>query len=502
MRKTMKTYGFLLTPALIGILVGATPVYAQQPNVLFIAVDDMNDAVSVIDSTLKAVTPNIDRLASAGISFNNAHAAGTYCAPCRAAIFTGQYASTTGIYKYQVYHALYPELVPLQFSFHKAGYETYGAGKLYHHQDGYIDQRGWTEFFLRTQRQRESGWPLDSWSEEMPMPSQGQKEQSNSGAYTKKGMRKWGVLPNNKEAEMADTLRTEWVVSKLKEKRDKPFFLALGLYAPHIPNYCPKKYYDLYDRDNLSMPAKKADDLDDLPEPMRTKMKTREKSFKRNYEDSHLLPEAIHSYLASISYADAMIGRVLDALKASPYADNTIVVLWGDNGYHYGEKGHFGKKELWQRTSNIPFVWAGPGVAKGKKLDVTVSLIDMYPTFVEMCALPQPPQELEGVSLATTLKNPGQAKDREVYLPYTEPKGYAIINQTWRYIHYPDDTEELYNVRHDHNEWNNLAENPEYTSAKKILRAKAPKTFAAPAPSQSVKRDLVIEGESYHWEVK
>ena len=490
-----------LRTLLNSLLFMVVAAHAQPPNVIFLAVDDMNDWAGVLDSNVQAVTPNIDRLASAGVNFINAHTAGTYCAPSRAAIFTGQYASTTGIYQYQVYHALYPELVPLQSSFHEAGYETYGAGKLYHHMDGYIDQRGWTEFFLRTQRQRESGWPLDSWSEEMPFPEQGVQTESNRGGYTRKGIRKWGVLPNEKEGEMADTIRTDWMVSKLQEKHDKPFFLALGIYAPHIPNYCPQKYYDLYDRNTLSLPARNDDDLEDLPEPKRTQMKNRQQAFKRNYHDSGLFKEAIHSYLACISYADAQIGRVLDALEASPYAENTIVVLWSDNGYHYGEKGHFGKKELWQRTSNIPFVWAGPGIAKGQKLDVSVSLIDMYPTFVEMCSLPQPQQKLEGISLAATLKNPAEAKDREVYLPHTEPKGYAIINREWRYINYADDTEELYSVQNDPNEWENLAENPEYEGIKKALRSNAPKTFARPAKNTTTKKNLVVEGESYHWDL-
>ena len=210
---------------------------------------------------------------------------------------------------------------------------------------------------------------------------------------------------------------------------------------------------------------------------------------------------AVHSYLACISYADAMIGRVLDALDASPYAEDTIVVLWSDHGYHFGEKGHFGKKELWERTSNIPFIWKGPGIAKGKATNRTASLIDMYPTFVEMCGLPQPSQKLDGTSLATTLKNPEKADERIAYLPYLEPNAYAIISEDWRYIKYANDTEELYAVKKDPDELNNLASNPEYSSIKKALKAQAPKTFATPLKSLSRKKDLVVEGETYHWNI-
>jgi len=212
--------------------------------------------------------------------------------------------------------------------------------------------------------------------------------------------------------------------------------------------------------------------------------------------------DAIHGYLACISYADAMIGRVLDALDASPHANNTIVVLWSDHGYHHGEKGDWGKHTLWERTSNVPFIWAGPGIAKGASTDVTVSLIDIYPTFVEQCGLPKPPHRLEGVSLASTLRDPASAKDRNVYLPHMEPGAYAIINRDWRYIHYADNTEEFYDVKADPNEWTNLASKPEHAATMASLRAKAPKEFAKPAAKLNANRDLIIEGETFRWEVK
>ncbi len=474
-------------------------VAQERPNVLFIAVDDMNDWVSVLDSKINALTPNLDSLAASGLNFTNAHTPGTYCAPARSAIFTGQFASTTGFYQYQIYHTLNPELVPLQSSFQAAGYNTYGTGKLFNHPEGAIDLRDWSEFYVRTQRQRETGWPMDTWEHGAPLPPQGIKTEENRGSYAQNGLRKWGALPNEKEGEMADTLRTEWAITKLQETHDKPFFLALGLYAPHIPNYAPQKYYDLYDRETLTLPEIKPDDLDDLPEPIRTKMIKRAQADKRNYYDTGFQREAVHSYLACISYADAMIGRLLDALDASPYAKNTLVVFWSDHGYHYGEKGHFGKKELWERTSNIPFIWRGPGVANGKTTNATASLIDMYPTFVELCALPQPLQKLEGVSLAATLQRPEEAQDRTVYLPYLEPNAYAMINSKWRYIKYANDTEELYDVQADPNEWRNLASNPGYQSIKDRMRSQAPKTFTPPAPQFNTKKQLVIDGETFHW---
>ena len=178
--------------------------------------------------------------------------------------------------------------------------------------------------------------------------------------------------------------------------------------------------------------------------------------------------QAIHGYLAAISYADAMLGRVLKALKQSSHANNTVVVLWSDHGFQHGQKGDWGKHTLWERTSNVPFIWSGRGVAKGKTINATVSLIDMYPTFVEMCGLPSV-EGLEGKSLAGMLRTPAKATDRDVYLPYLDPGGYAIINQKWRYIHYSDGTEELYDVQNDPHEWNNLAGHMKWEKVKQKL---------------------------------
>ncbi|NQU26176.1 MAG: sulfatase [Candidatus Nealsonbacteria bacterium] len=473
---------------------------ADKPNVLFLAVDDMNDWIGCLKTTPRAITPNIDKLASRGISFSNAHTAGVYCAPSRAAIFTGQFASTTGCYRNQIYFVNHPKLQPLHCSMHGAGYATFGAGKLFHHPAGQIDMRGWTEFFVRRQQQRETGWPMDSWSEETPIPQPYPNSIYNRGGQPANGFfLEWGKVPNDKEVEMADTLRTEWAISKLKVNHDAPFFLALGLYTPHFPNYCPKKYFDLYDRDKIELPPYKADDLDDLPEKIRT-MKFHRSKIHQKLERLDAVKDAIHGYLACMSYADAMIGRVLDTLAAGPYADNTIVVLWSDHGYHHGEKGDWGKHTLWERTSNVPFVWAGPGIARGKAVDTTVSLIDLYPTFVEMCGLPKPDHALEGRSLAGTLKNPDQATDRDVYLPFMVPGAYAIINRNWRYIHYADNTEELYDVQADPNEWTNLAGNPKFDATKIRLRKSAPKTFAEPGPLLNRRRHLVLDGESFHWD--
>lgn len=476
-------------------------VVAAQPNVLFLAVDDMNDWIGCLETTPRAITPNLDRLAARGVNFTNAHTAGVFCAPSRAAIFSGQYASTTGCYTSPNYFVFHPELESLQVSFANAGFTTLGAGKLFHHPAGAIDQRGWTEFFLRNQWQRKSGWELESWSKETPYPATFPASVYNAGKQIDGGLfLEWGAIPNDKEEEMADTIRVNWAVEQLKKQHDKPFFLACGVYAPHFPNYCPQKYFDLYDTANIESPPMLEGDLEDLPPKVRKQKENRKRQHHDKLVAMGAVEDAIHGYLACISYADAMMGRVLDALEASPYAENTIVVFWSDHGYHHGEKGDWGKHTLWERTSNVPFIWAGPGVAKGTKTDITVSLIDMYPTLVEMCSLKKPHQPLEGESLASTLNNPSAATDRNVYLPHVNPGEYAIINRDWRYIRYGEDGEELYDLHQDPNEWNNLATDEKYSDLKAELRKSAPVAFAQPEPSLNPRKDLVIQGETFRWE--
>ncbi|MEO1525155.1 MAG: sulfatase, partial [Planctomycetota bacterium] len=458
-----------------------------------------NDWIGCHGTTPRAITPNLDRLAERGVNFTNAHTAGVFCAPSRAAIFSGQYASTTGCYRTATYFVEHPEIESLQTSFAKSGYETFGAGKLFHHPAGAIDTRDWTEFFLREDRQRDNGWPLDSWSEGTPFPKPFPNSIYNRGQEITGGLfLEWGAIPNEREEEMADTIRVNWAVEKLKQKHDKPFFLGVGIYAPHFPNYCPQKYFDLYAADAITLPPYKQDDLSDLPSKIR-KMKTARSRIHQKLESLDAVDDAIHGYLACISYADAMMGRVLNALEESPYAENTIVVLWSDHGYHHGEKGDWGKHTLWERTSNVPFIWAGPGIAKGKTSDATVSLIDMYPTFVEMCGLSEPKQPLEGQSIAETLGDPDGAEDRSVFLPHMNPGEYAVINKDWRYIRY-DDGEELYDVKADPNEWNNLASIPKYDAIKEELAKVAPTEFAMPGKSFNVRKDLRVEDGRFRWE--
>jgi len=476
---------------------------SKHPNVIMFSVDDMNDWIGPLGCK-QAITPNMDRLAKAGVTFMNAQAPGVFCAPSRTAIWTGLQASTTGCYENEIFLYDFPDIVTLQTAFKRGGYDTYGAGKLYHHRGGYVDLRDWDEYFSRSQEMRGEGWEMNSYHQsDVPLPSPfpyspyfikyGNKKTLSAGHM------EWGPIADEQEDDMADAMRTNWMCDVLKRKHDKPFFLALGMYSPHYPNYAPQKYFDMYDRDKIELPPLKEDDLDDLP-PKIKKFYTNRSKAQQRIDELECYQDAVQAYLASITFADAMLGRVLDALESTPHKDNTLVVLWSDQGFHHGEKGQWGKHTLWQRTTQVPFIWAGPGIAKNAKVKETVSLIDLYPTFGDLCNFPVK-KDLDGVSIASILNKPSTARDRDVFIPHVKRGGYAVVNSKWRYIQYDDGTEELYNVKKDPNEWENLAGEAEYDSIKKKMQKASPEKFAPKAtPRNSLK--LIVDGDSFHWEKK
>jgi arylsulfatase A-like enzyme len=506
-------YKFLLIPGAVSLVGQAmsrgyateyekSNTSGSQPNVIMFVTDDLNDWVSPLGYK-QAVTPNLDRLAKQGVVFTYAQAPGVFCAPSRTAIMTGLNASTTGCYMEDPFQHDHPELITMQMAFKQGGYNTYGAGKIYHHRGGFVDLRGWDRYFARSREVVDSGWEIGPYHfKDNPLPV----PYPYSPYYTKSGREggsalhlEWGPIANEKEDEMVDAVRTNWACDIIKQNHEKPFFLAVGMYSPHYPNYAPQKYFDLYNRDSISLPPYKEDDLEDLPAGIRKNMLNRSKQHKE-LEGYGALKDAVHGYLASISFADAMLGRVLDALESSNHKNNTIVVFWSDQGFHHGEKMHWGKHTLWQRTSHVPFIWAGKGIPENQKVETTVSLIDMYPTFTDLCSLPRT-KNLEGTSLAPILKKPSVATDRDVFLPGNERGNYAVINTNWRYIFYNGSGEELYNVKDDPNEWNNLAGDEKYRQVIQEMRKSAPGSFVPRVTPKNELR-LVVEGDSFRWEKK
>lgn len=480
----------------------ATASAADRPNVLFLVVDDWNDWTGPMGNS-QAKTPNLDRLAQRGVTFTYAHCPAVYCAPSRTAIMTGVHPYTSGSYSDETHMLNHPEYIGIQSWFGENGYGVYGTGKIYHHMPGYLDLRGWDEFFVRDEQQKLDGWPMGSWDYGAPLPAEWpiSKLYDPTEEFKKPPSHlEYGALPNEAEHAMADTIRTDWACEFLQREHDKPFFLAVGLYAPHRPNYVPQKYFDMYPLESVELPICKEGDLDDLPESIRRQKLNRKKVIHDRLIALDDAKPTLRGYLAALSYADAMLGRVLDALDENGHADNTVVVLWSDNAYHHGEKTHWGKHTLWERTTNVPFMWAGPGIARGAKIDATVNLIDTYPTLLELCGLPSNDQA-EGVSLASVLRDPQTATDRSVVVSGMDGASFAVVNQSWRYIRYRTGEEELYDVRRDPNEWENLATHEKrYAEVKRSLAAHLPKKPAKPGLGLKSKTTrLLIDGEDFKW---
>jgi len=474
---------------------------AQQPNIIFFAVDDMNDFVNPLGHK-QAITPNMDRLAQKGVTFSNAHAPNSYCAPSRTAIWTGLQSSTTGCYRDEIYQYDYPNLIPLHEAFKQGGYNTYGAGKLFHHKEGHVDLDGWDAYFARNEQIRKAGFPTGYNGADLPRPPSG----PNSPYYKKTGTTKligagflewWGV-PEEDTHKLMGLQRTKWICNLLEKKHEKPFFMGLGLYTPHFPNYAPQKYFDLYDIEKIILPEIPEDDLDDLPADIKRKQTNRRNHHLVKLQKIGAYKEALKAYLAAVSYADGLLGEVLDALEESAYKNNTIVVFWSDQGYHLGEKGDWGKHTLWSETSRVPLFISGANLPQNKKVESTVGLIDLYPTLMELCHLPNPHQ-MDGKSLVPELMNTDY-KDRDLFIPYHLKGSYAVVNDNFRYIHYNNGGEEFYNVKEDQNEWNNLIGDEKYRSIIDKMKQAVPEFRKPATPKKSL--NLVFEEEGYHWESK
>jgi arylsulfatase A-like enzyme len=513
----MKTNTYIRKLAtLLFFLTGSITILAQtgvdsldHPNVIMVATDDLNSWVNPLGYA-QAKTPHLDRLAAMGVSFLNAHAPAAYCAPSRSAIWSGLHASSTGCYNDELYYYDRPELVSLQTAFKQAGYQTFGAGKLYHHRAGSFDPRGWDTYFSRSQEIRDWGYEMGYRGSDVPFPDprpfSPYYNDPRSPYYLEPGevpdwggFLEWGPIAPEEAELIPDAIRTNWVCELLEKEHSDPFFIGLGLYSPHFPNYAPQQYFDWYDRDSIEVPELYAEDLDDLPDHIRTRM-TNRLIKQQTLEEVDAVEDAVLAYLACVSFADAMLGRVLDALEASAYHDNTLVIFWSDQGYHHGEKGQWGKHTLWQETSHVPFIFAGNGLPENKQVESTVSLIDIYPTLIDLCNLDlQHP--MDGVSLVPVLTHPDSTMDRNVLMSYMERGGYALINKDWRYIQYHDGSEELYDLNSDPNEWYNLASDPDYRSLMDEMKQSAPAEFQKEATPRNT-LNLVIQDSSFYWEPK
>jgi arylsulfatase A-like enzyme len=452
---------------------------AAPPNIHFIAIHDQNDWIGCLGGHPQAKTPHIDALAARGTLFTNAHCQAPLCNPSRSSLLTGLRPSTTGI------HGLSPgirdvertkDVVTLPQTFTRAGWTTFTCGKIYH--DGSIKPKDRAEEF-------------GTWG---PAPGMGKAPQRFAKLPGNPiGAMDWGPWPERDE-DAADYKIADAAIGALQSApADKPFFVACGFRLPHVPIYAPQPWFDRFPLNDITLPPVKDDDRADLPkfaDYLTWKLPEPRLKTLRELEEWKPL---VRAYLASVSFMDSQAGRVLDALAKSGAMDNTIVVVWGDHGWHLGEKAITGKNTLWERSTHVPFIWAGPGVTKGAKCGRPVELLDVYPTLLELCGLPARP-DLEGHSIAPQLKD--AAAPREWPAITTHNQGnHSVRTEKWRYIHYADGTEELYDETADPNEWKNLAGDSNFTEVKADLAKWLPRKDVPAAP-HSKSRVLVYDKAS------
>jgi len=432
-----------------------------MPNILFIAIDDMNDWTGFLGGHPQAVTPNMDKLANLGVNFTNGHCSAPGCSPSRNALLFGVEPFNSGLYPFYLMENI-PEEVKAQYTtlpqfLRKNGYATYGAGKIHHGSGGLPGE--WDDYLVQNMVELKSNLQYNA-----------------DAGYQIGDSRKMAFCPTTNPLEdHPDHQVASYGVDVLSRDHDKPFFLAVGIVKPHLPFVAPQQFFDLYP-DKVEPPQIKTDDHSDIPWPGRAMAKIND-DFR--FREDEAWNDVRRAYLACISWADYNIGRVLDALEKSPYADNTVVVLWSDHGYGMGEKRHFRKFALWEETTRVPFIiWdSRDGKSpKGRTSAEGVSLINIYKTLADLAGL-TPPTHVDGVSLVPQLNDPATPVASPAITTWGRGN-YGVRDDDWRYIRYFDGSEELYSHRDDPDEWTNLAGNQKYAAVKQGLAEGLPKVEA------------------------
>lgn len=457
-----------------------SPRQGDRPNVLFIIIDDHPaHMVSVLNESI-VKTPNMERLAERGTWFTHGYNAAPVCAASRAAFLTGVHPSNSGVYNnphgWKRTDRPIAQAESLHALFLRNGYLTAGFGKIDH-----------------------TPWQWDALDDFTPGYRVGHRTDPNVESYSDEQLAefilpetlripkpdylatRFGALPDDWDRDdpkkmQEDTQHANRAITFLQKSHGQPFFLTVGFWRPHSERIVPKRYFDMYRLDEIKIPSSfKQGDLDDVPEPGRF-WATRQ-GIHDAVMDAGLLLEYLRSFYAATSYIDEQIGRMLDALETSPYADNTMIVLAGDNGFHGGEKTHWSKYALWEQTSRVVFSISVPGYPQ-QYSQTPVSLIDIYPTLLTLCGLDRPTrQALDGVDLAPVLKGGAKERGKPVLSTYTRGN-HAVRDHRYRYIRYANGDEELYDHDADPFEWRNLANNPDLEQVKMRMRQWLPQRDA------------------------
>lgn len=434
----------------------------RKPNVLFISADDLNNDLGAYGRTL-VKSPNIDRLAARGVRFDRAYNQFPLCSPSRTSLMTGLRPDTTRVYDLQRhFRSVLPDVVTLSQLFQRNGYYAARVGKIYHYgnpgqigTDGLDDPKSWNQVINPKGVDKDEEKVLTNHT-----PSRGLG--SSLSLYA-------SPAPDEEHTDGKVAAET---IKLLEQNKGRPFFIAAGFYRPHCPYIAPKKYFDLYPIEKIAAPQFSPDELANIPPAA---LWTNPPHFGVGQQAQR---EAIQAYYASISFLDANVGRLLDALDRLKLADNTIIVFWSDHGYLLGQRGQWMKMSLFEGSARNPLIIAGPGVVRGRASGRTVELVDIYPTLADLCGLADAPKNLAGRSLRPLLKNPNARWDKPAITQVQRGSGrnafmgYSVRNERWRYTEWDEGKRgvELYDEARDPRETRNLANDPE--SAKIVAEMK------------------------------
>lgn len=450
---------------------------AEKPNVLFISVDDMNNDLGCYGHPI-VKSPNLDRLIAMGTRFDRAYCQFPLCSPSRTSLMTGLRPDTTQVYDLKKhFREVMPNVVTLSQLFKNNGYYAARVGKIYHYGNpGDIGTDGLDD--------------PPSWSHKVNPSGRDKKEESLLTNHTPK--RSVGSSLTILKAEGTDEEQTDGKVATetirlLEANKEKPFFIAAGFYRPHCPYIAPRKYFDLYPLEKVQLPEGPLDYAKELPAGALASTRpwpwfgVEEKQAR----------EAKQAYWATISFVDAQVGRLLDAVERLGLTKNTIIVFWSDHGYHQGEHGLWMKRSLFENSARVPLIIAAPGQkTKGKPSERTVELLDLYPTLADLCGLAAP-RNLAGKSLRPLLDNPKAdwAKPAFTQVFFETHLGHSVRTERYRYTEWDNAKQgaQLYDYEKDPLEKNNLVNDPKYAKTLSELRDLVRKNWAnqyRPMPSE------------------
>ena len=451
-----------ISASLLIVPIASAKAEPKKPNVLFLISDDLNTALSGFGHE-QCKTPNLDRLAARGVKFENMHCQYPVCGASRASLMSGLYPYTNlTLANNGTLRGSMPDVVTLSQTFRNNGYYAGRVSKIYHMRIPFEIIDGTAE----------SDDPF-SWDEAINIKA---PEQHAPGVLTQwsprdKGSQTFaGVVASGGDSNHADGMAADHAIQILEKVKDKPFFLAVGFVRPHVPLVAPKKYFDQYNRADMVAPIVPEDDLDDVPGIIR--------GYKAN-DTTYGVTRELHkgllqAYYASVSYMDAQVGRVLDALEEKGLADNTIVVFSSDHGYLLGHHHKFQKQHLFEEATRVPFIISVPWLKNqhGQGTTKITELVDLYPTLADLAGLAAP-STLQGSSLKPLLSDTESSDwSKKQAFTISRSGGESIRTDDWRYTQwgFGERGLELYDLKNDPGEFTNLAHNPEYASVLKTLQ--------------------------------